>query len=60
MGVDLGDYGMYHVKGLRSISFSMPSSDLELNDALFVPSLKKDILLVSCMEVHYCRIAFEG
>jgi hypothetical protein len=52
MSVELGDDATYPMKGLGSISFWMPSSDvLELNDVLFVPGLKKNLLSVSCMTI---------
>jgi hypothetical protein len=61
MSVELGDDATYPMKGLGSISFQMPSGDvLELNDVLFVPSLKKNLLSISCMEDLQCRVAFEG
>jgi hypothetical protein len=61
MSVELGDDATYPMKGLGSISFQMPSSDvLELNDVLFVLSLKKNLLSVSCMTNFQCRVAFEG
>jgi hypothetical protein len=50
MSVELGDDATYPVRGVGSISFQMPSGDvLELSDVLFVPSLKKNLLSVSCM-----------
>jgi hypothetical protein len=33
---------------------------LELNDALFVLGLKKNLLSVSCLVDHSCRVSFEG
>jgi hypothetical protein len=51
------------VREVRSISFQMPSGDiLELSDILFlcVPSLKKNILSISCMMDVQWRVAFEG
>jgi hypothetical protein len=61
MSVELGDDATYPMRGVGSISFWMPSSDvLELSDVLFVPGLKKNILSVSCMEDHQWRVAFEG
>jgi hypothetical protein len=40
----------YHVKGLVSIYFQMPSGDVvELDFVLYFPDLTKNVLLVSCM-----------
>jgi hypothetical protein len=50
MTMELGDDATYPVRGVGSISFQMPSGDvLELSDILFVPSLRKNLLSVSCM-----------
>jgi hypothetical protein len=50
MSVDLGHDATYPMKILRTISFRMPSSDvIELNDVLFIPDLKKNLLSISCM-----------
>jgi hypothetical protein len=39
----------------------MPSGDVvELNDILFILGSKKNLLSVSCMADHQCRVAFEG
>jgi hypothetical protein len=48
--VELSDNAMYIVKGLGSISFQMPSSDvLELDSVMYVPDLTKSLLSISCM-----------
>jgi hypothetical protein len=61
MSVELGDDATYPMRGVGSISFQMPLGDvLELSDVLFVPSLKKNLLLVSCMIDVQWRVAFEG
>jgi len=61
MQVELGDDATYLVKGFNSISFLMPSLDVfVLNDVLIVPSLKKNLSLVSCITYFQCRVSFEG
>jgi hypothetical protein len=46
--MELDDGATYLVKGLGSISFWMPSSDvLKLNDVLFVPNLMNNLFSVS-------------
>ena len=48
------------MRGLGSISLWMPFGNvLELN-VLFVPGMKKILLLVSCMVDHQIKVAFEG
>jgi hypothetical protein len=61
MSVELGDDATYPMRGVGSISFQMPSSDvLELRDVLFVPGLKKNLLSVSYMANVQWRVVFEG
>lgn len=58
---ELGDDATYPMRGLGSISFHMPSSDvLEFNDVLFVTRLMKNLLSISCMVKLKCKVAFEG
>jgi hypothetical protein len=60
MRVKLGDDATYLVKEVGSISFWMPLGDvLELNDVLFVPSLKKNLISIFRMTNHQCRVIFE-
>jgi hypothetical protein len=59
--VNLGDDVMYYLKWLGSTFLWMLSSDdLELNDVLFVSSLNKNRLLVSCMVNHQCKVVLKG
>jgi hypothetical protein len=52
--VEFGDNATYLVRRLGSISFSTPSRDvLELNDILFVPGLKRNLL--SIPHTHTCK-----
>jgi hypothetical protein len=61
MDVELGDDSMYPMKGVGSISFHIPLGYfLELSDVIFVPILKNNILLVSCIVYVQWRISFEG
>jgi hypothetical protein len=49
--VKLGDDAKYLVAGVGTIPFHLESNNsLEFDDVLFVPSLKKNFLLVSVME----------
>jgi hypothetical protein len=46
---------------LEYVSFYMPSSDvLELDDVLYVPSLTKCLISVSCMTDLQCLAKFDG
>jgi hypothetical protein len=39
----------------------MPSGDVvELSDVLFVPGLKKNLLSISYIADHQCKMAFDG
>jgi hypothetical protein len=59
--MELGDDATYLLRGVGSISFQMPSGDvLELDHILLVPSLRKNLLLVSCMTYIHWRVSFEG
>jgi hypothetical protein len=50
MTVELGDDATYPMTGIAFISLQRPSSDvLELSDIILVPTLKKNLLSVSCM-----------
>jgi hypothetical protein len=58
MSVDLFDDATYPMGGVGTISFQMPWGDsLELIDVLFVLGLKKNILLVSCMQNLHCMLS---
>jgi hypothetical protein len=51
MSVELGDDATYLVKGVGSISFQILLGDVvKLSDVLFIPVLKKNLLLVYCMK----------
>jgi hypothetical protein len=59
--VELGDYATHIMKIVGSIYFHILSGDvLGLNDALFVPILKKKLLPVSYMVYTQCTNSFEG
>lgn len=61
MHVELGDDTTYTKKGLCSISFQMPSSDvLELDSVLHVPILTKSLLSISCMTDLQRLAEFDG
>lgn len=60
MSVELGNDDTYAMKGLGSISFLVPLSDvIELNDVLFLPALKKKFISISCMIDFQCRVTRE-
>ena len=57
--VELGDNKSYGVRGLGSTSLKLDNgSKLHLNNILYVPSLKKNLLSISCLEDRGARIAF--
>jgi hypothetical protein len=59
--VELNDDATYPVRGIGSISFQTPSSDvLEMSNVLFVPRLKKNFLSISCMADLYCMAKFDA
>lgn len=59
--VELGDDVIYLVKGLGSISFQIPLSDiLELDFVLYVPKLTKSLLSFSCVTNLQCLAKFDG
>jgi hypothetical protein len=48
------------VRGVGSISFQMSSGDvLELNNVLFDPGLKRNLLSISRMEDLHCMAEFD-
>jgi hypothetical protein len=58
MSVELGDDATYPMRGVGSISFQTPIGDvLELSNVLYVLGLKKNLLLVSCMEDLQCMLS---
>jgi hypothetical protein len=57
--VELGNDVTYPITRVGFVSLCMPSSDvLELDDVLYVPSLMKNHLSVSCMIDLYCIVEF--
>ena len=57
--VELGDNKSYVVRGLGSTSLKLENgSKLLLNNILCVPSLKKNLLSISCLEDKGERVAF--
>eukprot|EP00253_Pinus_taeda_P021955 PITA_21955 len=57
--VELGDNKSYVVRGLGSTSLKLDNgSKLHLNNILYVPSLKKNLLSISCLEDKGERNAF--
>jgi hypothetical protein len=61
MRVELVDDATCPLKGCGSNSCQISSSDvLELNVVSFIPTLKKNLLVVSYMINFQCRVTFEG
>jgi len=57
--MELGDNKSYDVKGLGSTSLKLENGGkLHLNDVHYVPSLKKNLLYIPCLEDKGDRIAF--
>lgn len=57
--VERGDNNSYAIKGLGSTSLKLESgTKLHLNNILYVPSLKKNLLSISCLEDKGDRDAF--
>jgi hypothetical protein len=57
--VELGDNNSYVVKGLGKTSIKMESgNNVHLNNVLYVPCLKKNLVSISCLEDKGDRIAF--
>ena len=57
--VELGDKNSYAVKGIGKASIKLESSnDVHLSNVLYVTSLKKNLLYISCLEDKGDRIAF--
>lgn len=59
LDIELGDNAMYSVAALGTIAFKRGSYDLlEVKDVLYVPGLKKNLLLVSQIEDKGLAITF--
>ena len=57
--VELGDNNNYAVKCLGSTSLKLENgAKLHLNNTLYVPGLKKNLLSISCLEDKGDRVAF--
>jgi hypothetical protein len=57
--VELGDNNSYAVKGIGKASIELKSGkNVHLNNVLYVPSLKKNLVSISCLEDKGDRIAF--
>jgi hypothetical protein len=57
--VEIGDNAKYVVKGIGTTSFQLESRNfLHMNDVLFVPGLRKNILYISKLEDKGFRVAF--
>lgn len=55
----LGDDGRYMTKGLGTISFKREfSSLLHLNNVIYVPGLKKNLLSIIVLEDKGCDVVF--
>jgi hypothetical protein len=57
--VELRDNNSYAAKGLRKASIKMKSgNNVHLNNVLYVPGLKKNLVSISCLEDKGDRIVF--
>jgi hypothetical protein len=57
--VELGDKNSYAVKGIGQATIKMESGNsIHLSNVLYVPSLKKNLVSISCLEEKGCRVAF--
>ena len=57
--VVLGDDANYIVKGFRSTSLQLESNDLlQLDDVLYVPSMKRNLVSISALEDKRYRVTF--
>jgi hypothetical protein len=57
--VDLGDKSTYPVEGFGKASIKLESSNhVHLSNVLYVPSLEKNLVSISCLEDKGNRIAF--
>jgi hypothetical protein len=57
--VELGDDGTYDIKGFGSASFQLQSSNVfHIDEILYVPSLKKNLISVAVLERKGYSIAF--
>jgi hypothetical protein len=55
--VELGDDGTYAIKGLESTSFQLQSGNVfHVEEILYVPSLKKNLILVAVLEIKWYTI----
>jgi hypothetical protein len=57
--VELGDDSTYVIKGIGATSFQLDSREvLHMNDILYVPGLKKNLLSTSALEDKGFRVSF--
>ena len=57
--VELGDKNTYPVKGIGQASIKLKTSNnVHLSNVLYVPSLEKNLVSISCLEDKGNRIAF--
>jgi hypothetical protein len=57
--VELGDDGTYDVKGFGSTSFQFQSGNIfHINEILYVPGLKKNLISVPVLESKGYSVAF--
>jgi hypothetical protein len=57
--VELGDKNTYRVKGIGQESIKLKTSNnVHLSNVLYVPSFKKNLVSISCLEDKGNRIAF--
>ena len=57
--IELGDNKSYLVKGIGSTSLELESGgSIHLNNILYVPGLKKNLLSIPCLEDKGDRVAF--
>ena len=57
--VELGDNKIDYVRGMGSTSLKLENgAKLHLNNILYVPGLKKNLLSISCLEDKGDRVAF--
>jgi hypothetical protein len=57
--VELGDNNSYADKGIGQATIKMESSNsIHLSNVLYVPSLKKNLIYISCLEEKGDRVAF--
>ena len=57
--MELGDDGTYDIKGFGSTSFQFQSSNIfHINEILYVPGLKKNLIYVPVLESKGYLVAF--